>query len=455
MNPKRIRVLQNGPERNGPVVYWMSRDQRVKDNWAIIYGLEKATLKKTPFGVVFCLVDDFLGATRRQYEFMLKGLQQVSEELTEFKIPFFLLKGNPSYTLPDFIKINQASLLITDFDPLRIKRQWKDQVMEISPVEVHEVDAHNIVPVWVTSSKQEYGAYTIRPKISRLLPEFLDEFPPIKMKVSHQSWQGNLVHWDELLLQCPGDASVPPVIHFSSGSKNAVKHLQQFLEEKLEFYNSQRNDPNADAQSNLSPFLHFGQISAQRIALEVQKASVSRDKKAAFLEEVIIRRELSDNYCWYNINYDKFIGFPSWAQITLNQHRKDQREYQYSLEKFEKAQTHDQLWNAAQKEMVFTGKMHGYLRMYWAKKILEWSETPEVALENAIYLNDRYELDGRDPNGYTGIAWSIGGVHDRTWPERPVFGKIRYMSYRGSRSKFNVDQYISQIKDLEGTERKD
>jgi len=455
MNPRRVRVLQNGPDQKGPIIYWMSRDQRAEDNWALIYGFKQSVRKKVPFGVVFCLVNDFLGATRRQYDFMLKGLRRVSEKLLEYEIPFFLLRGDPSLELPDFIKNNQASLLITDFDPLREKRKWKAQFMEKSPIEIHEVDTHNIVPAWIASSKQEYGAYTIRPKIARLLPEFLDEYPLMQMNSLHQSWQKNSINWDDLYGNCSGDSSIPPVTQFISGSKSALQQLQQFIGEKLESYDTQRNDPNADAQSHLSSFLHFGQISAQRIALEVQKASVAKNKKAAFLEEVIIRRELSDNYCWYNLNYDKFNGFPSWAQKTLNQHRKDQREYRYSLEEFEKGQTHDQLWNAAQKEMVYTGKMHGYMRMYWAKKILEWSETPEIALQNAIYLNDRFELDGRDPNGYTGIAWSIGGVHDRAWGERPVFGKIRYMSYRGSRSKFDVDQYISQYKNWEESKRKD
>jgi len=454
MNPKRVRVLQNGPDQKGPVIYWMSRDQRVEENWALIYGLEQAIQKKVPFGVVFCLVNDFLGATRRQYEFMLKGLQLLSEKLLEYKIPFFLLRGDASLALSDFIKTNQASLLITDFDPLREKRKWKAQLMEKSSIEIHEVDAHNIVPVWIASPKQEYGAYTIRPKISRLLPEFLDEFPTIQTNNFHQSWQSQSINWDDVLSHCPGDTSILPVTQFIPGSKNSLQQLQQFLEERLELYDSQRNDSNADGQSNLSPFLHFGHISAQRIALDVQKASIAKDKKTAFLEEVVVRRELSDNYCWYNLDYDRFSGFPNWARATLNHHRSDRREYLHSQKEFELAQTHDSLWNAAQREMVYTGKMHGYMRMYWAKKILEWSETPEEALQISIYLNDRYELDGRDPNGYTGIAWSIGGIHDRAWAERPVFGKVRYMSYRGARSKFDVDQYISKYEAEENRGRK-
>jgi Deoxyribodipyrimidine photo-lyase type II (EC 4.1.99.3) len=165
------------------------------------------------------------------------------------------------------------------------------------------------------------------------------------------------------------------------------------------------------------------------------------------LEELIVRRELSDNFCFYNASYDSLKGFPLWAKATLHDHRKDPRAYSYTLKELENAQTHDELWNAAQREMTLKGKMHGYLRMYWAKKILEWTETPVQALRIAIYLNYKYELDGRDPNSYTGIAWCIGGVHDRPWKEREIFGKIRYMSYRGMHSKFNVSEYITKVID--------
>ena len=222
--------------------------------------------------------------------------------------------------------------------------------------------------------------------------------------------------------------------------------MKYFLQNRLPTYDEQRNDPTLDGQSNLSPYLHFGQLSAQRVALETSKASANKKAKEAFLEELIVRRELSDNFCFYNENYDNFKGFPDWAKKTHEIHRKDRREYLYSREEFEQATTHDDLWNAAQIEMIERGKMHGYMRMYWAKKIFEWTASPEEALDIAIYLNDKYELDGRDPNGYTGIAWSIGGVHDRAWFERPVFGKIRYMNYNGCKSKFNVRAYIDKYK---------
>ncbi|MGE5438608.1 MAG: deoxyribodipyrimidine photolyase, partial [Bacteroidota bacterium] len=228
------------------------------------------------------------------------------------------------------------------------------------------------------------------------------------------------------------------------GEGEALRTLNVFIETKAALYTEERNNPNKNVQSNLSPYLHFGQIASQRVALNMGSFVTNPGITEAFLEELIVRKELADNFCCYNENYDSFDGFPEWAKYTLNEHRADPRECIYSLEEFEKAHTHDNLWNAAQIEMVTTGKMHGYLRMYWAKKILEWTTGPEEAMKIAVYLNDKYSLDGRDPNGYTGIAWSIGGVHDRGWGERKVYGKIRYMSQYGCRRKFDAKSYINK-----------
>ena len=214
----------------------------------------------------------------------------------------------------------------------------------------------------------------------------------------------------------------------------------------LSSYNEKRNDPSLNGQSRLSPYLHFGQISTQRVALEIITASTSQSAKEIYLEELIVRRELADNYCYYNPNSDNTRGFPAWAQETLFKHKNDRRPYLYDLATFEKAETHDIAWNAAQIELLDTGIMHGYMRMYWAKKILEWSPSPDSAMETAIYLNDHFGLDGRDPNGYAGIAWSIGGLHDRAWPERPIFGKIRYMNFARLKRKFDIDSYVKKHK---------
>ena len=444
VDPRRVRVLKQGSIGRDPVVYWMSRDQRVNDNWALLFAQELALEREMSLGVVFCLAPSFLNATLRQYGFMLKGLREVENRLAELNIPFFLLIGPPEQQLPAFLAKHQTGGLITDFDPLRLKREWKKEVTALVNPTIYEVDARNIVPCWEASGKKEYAAYTLRPKIHRLLPEFMEEFPLVQRHPFPWPKKVTGTDWDEAEISLKIDRSVPEIDWLLPGEKAAAATLDRFLTKKLSAYASRRNDPTEDGVSNLSPYLHFGQISAQRVALQLKKKKVNKESKDGFLEELIVRRELSDNFCFYNPDYDRFAGFPEWAQKTLNEHRGDKREYLYSLEQFEAGKTHDDLWNAAQMEMVHRGKMHGYLRMYWAKKILEWTGSPEEALEVAILLNDKYELDGRDTNGYVGIAWSVGGVHDRAWTERPIFGKIRYMSYGGCKRKFKVKTYIEQ-----------
>ncbi len=441
----RVRILNNKSAGMGPVIYWMSRDQRVDDNWALLYAREQAAILKQPLVVVFCLVPKFLGATFQQYSFMLDGLKEFEKRVSSFGIGFVLLSGQPESEIPGFMKKLQAGVLVTDFSPLRLARGWRSRVAKRIDVVGYEVDAHNIVPCWEASDKQEYAAYTIRPKINRLLPEYLVNIPKLEKTPFGGSAFSIKTDWEGLLKSLPVDRAVGFIDTFKTGEVAAGKAMGDFLNDRLPYYANLRNDPTECGQSDLSPYLHFGQLSAQRLAFEVKKRAGNTTAGQDFLEELVIRRELADNFCYYNQSYDTTASFPRWAKETLAEHRSDRREYLYSLKQFETAQTHDDLWNAAQLQMVFSGKMHGYLRMYWAKKILEWSSSPEQAMETAIYLNDRYSLDGRDPNGYAGIAWSIGGVHDRAWPQRPIFGKIRYMSYNGSRSKFNVKKYIEQI----------
>lgn len=441
INPRRIRLLHKASEGKGPIIYWMSRDQRVHDNWALLFAQHLALEKKSPLIVLFNLVPSFLGAAIRQYGFMLKGLAMLQPELNNLNIPFFILLGKPEQQIPKFIKQHNAAILISDFDPLKIKLLWKKEIAKRISIPFYEVDAHNIVPCLYASNKLEFAAYTIRPKIYKALPEFLEEFPVVK-KMRKSEMENPNIQWKDITHSLSIDFSVKEVDWIKPGEQAALNCLRTFIEDKLENYSKLRNDPAENGQSNLSPYLHFGQISAQRAALEIKKFTGNKDSEESFLEELIVRRELSDNFCYFNPNYDSFEGFPFWAKETLNIHRRDEREYIYSLEEFEHAKTHEDLWNAAQTELLVTGKLHGYMRMYWAKKILEWSRSPEEALKFAIYLNDKYELDGRDPNGYAGCAWSIGGVHDRPWFERSVFGKIRYMNKNGALKKFDVDLYI-------------
>ncbi len=443
----RVTTLREGKGGSGPVVYWMSRDQRCRDNWALLHAREEALARKVPLLVLFSLVPDFLGATIRQYGFMIRGLRELEGALGDRGIPFVLLAGRPEETVPAMITRTGASLLVTDFDPLRIKIAWRHGIAARIAIPFHEVDAHNIVPARIASTKQEFGAYTIRPKIRRLMGEYLEEFPALEPH-PYPARGIDRVDWRDMMEKLPGDGRVPEVTWIEPGEEAAARALRAFVDRGLEGYAAARNDPVREGQSNLSPYLHFGQLSAQRVALAVSQSDAPGEDKDAFLEELVVRRELSDNYCLYNPKYDHPEGAPSWARRTLDEHRNDMRPYRYSLEQLEASQTHDDLWNAAQMEMVKRGKMHGYLRMYWAKKILEWTGSPEEAFEAALYLNDRYELDGRDPNGYAGIAWSIGGVHDRAWGARPIFGKIRYMSYNGCRSKFDVKAYVRRVASL-------
>lgn len=425
----------------------MQRDQRVNDNQALVYAQEKALELKQPLIVVFCLSPAFLEATDVHYRFMLGGLQDVSQHLRALNIAFMIMSGEPKIVIRSLISIVDCGLLITDFNPLRIARQWKDQVNSGMQIPFKEVDAHNIIPARFISQKSEFSAFTLRRKVGKVLAEFLRDVPETKRhphaldeSVLLDERLGSLLINPETISR--GSRCSQDISWIKPGENEAIKAMRRFIEEQLDAYHLSRNDPNRDGQSDLSPYLHFGQLSSLRIALEVVKSGASPASKAAFLEELIVRKELADNFCLYNQQYDSFEGFPSWARKTLDAHRGDQRAYLYDIRIFEDATTHDPLWNAAQNQMLSTGKMHGYMRMYWAKKILEWTASPEEAMAVAVYLNNKYQLDGRDPNGYAGIAWSLGGVHDRAWSERPVFGKIRYMNFNGCKRKFDVERYI-------------
>lgn len=426
----------------GSVVYWMQRDQRVNDNYALIHAFDLAENHNTFVSVVFNLCSGFTNAADAHYRFMLSGLEQLRAEFERLNIPFFLLYGNPADEIPAYVAASGAGCVVTDFMPLKIVNGWKSDVAARLNVPLVEVDAHNIVPCRIASPKKEYAAATFRPKIKRLLPEYLIDFPEIKPQTAVPSVIAHGISFGDALVKYPSDVRLP----FVSGEKCARAALESFIKERLTGYASKRNNPNNDAQSGLSPYFHFGQLSPQRAALSAMASDAPQEDKDAFLEELIVRRELADNYCFYNSDYDCVSGADNWALKTIDEHRRDVRQYIYDYETFCRAETHDDLWNAAQTEMMTTGKMHGYMRMYWAKKILEWTPDAETAFSWALLLNDTYSMDGRDPNGYVGVAWSIAGVHDRAWAERPVFGKIRYMNYNGCRSKFDVKAYIDKIK---------
>ena len=441
MNSDRIKPLNNLKFNGSSVCYWMQRDKRVQDNWALIHAQDLALKNKVPLYVCFTYLGKFKDANIRQYQFLFDGLKETSEKLNNKNIPFYLLKGDSVVEIEKFIEINNIGCLVTDFSPLKVYQNRVAKVASKINIQFHQVDAHNIIPTWIASEKQEYAAYTFRPKVLKKIDEYLTDFSEIINHPIKPSIELKLINWEEVINNLEIDHSVPKINWLVSGENAADVIFNKFINQSYYDYGDDKNNPNIDGTSNFSPYLHYGHISSQRIALSLYANEAIESK--GFLEQLIVRKELADNFCYFNKSYDSYNGFPNWARKSLDSHRNDEREYLYSLSELEEANIHDELWNAAQKQMVTTGKMHTYMRMYWAKKILEWSPTPEDALQNTIDLNDKYELDGRDPNGYTGIAWSIGGIHDRPWFDRPIFGQVRYMSYGGCKNKFNINSYIN------------
>ena len=437
----RARSLKQGTFAGQSVLYWMIRDKRVKDNWALLEAQKIAVKNNAPLLVCFHYYGSYKDANIRQYKFLFDGLKDTANNLLDLNINFYLLNGLAKKEIPRFINQYKVGHLVTDFSPLKVYKKRLSQVIEKVDIPITQVDAHNIIPVWKTSNKKEYAAYTIRPKIKKLLPIYLTDIPKIKSHPIFFKDKKNIIDWGKVINDLKIDFRVKTLDWILPGEKEALDSLNN-LNRRLINYDTQRNDPNLNKLSNMSPYFHYGHLSPQRVAFEIEKSELPLEDKDAFLEEMIVRRELADNFCHYEKNYDFFDGYHDWAKKTLNEHRDDERRYIYSPNQFEESQTHNDLWNAAQNEMKVKGKMHGFMRMYWAKKILEWSPDPETAHQTAIDLNDKYQIDGRDPNGYTGIAWSIGGIHDRAWFERPIFGKVRYMNYNGCKRKFDVKKYI-------------
>jgi len=370
----------------------------------------------------------------------------------------------------------RAAVVFTDMSPLRVPMAWvKDgaKALAVAGIPLVQVDAHNIVPVWVASDKQEVGARTLRKKVHNHLPRFLPNqtpplepnHPPPSTSTSSSSSSSapplglampRAVDWADALLSLQKgglDSSVGKVKWAKGGAAAANVILEEFCAERLSVFESDRNDPtNPKVASNLSPWLHFGQLGPQRAVAKVKQASTlpgpgsggKAKGKDSFVEEAVVRRELSDNFCFYNPAYDSVGGAAQWAQDSLTLHSSDPREHVYSALELEQGDTHDDLWNAAQLQLTVEGKMHGFLRMYWAKKVLEWTTSPQEALRISLWLNDKYSLDGRDPNGYVGCMWSVCGVHDMGWKERPVFGKVRFMNYAGCQRKFDVHSFVTR-----------
>jgi deoxyribodipyrimidine photo-lyase len=427
----------------------MQRAQRAIDNPALSLAVRVANNLGKPVLVFFCLLSRHPIANLRHYTFMLEGLEDTTHRLERMRIGFVLRMSDVASPLPAFAQLCaeiRPALVVTDENPLRSSNGWRVAATDFLNVPMLSVDADVIVPSALLG-KEQYAARTIRPRILARLDNFLR---PVGNPVVRVAWRApagfrSLTASLRLLDEIGIDRSVGAASGFHGGSGEAMRRLRRFIRDGLGAYAHTRNRPELDGTSGLSPYLHFGHLSPHTVALAVRDAKAPRPVRDAFLEQLIVRRELAINFVRFNPNYDRLEAAEPWALRTLKGHARDRRAYLYSEAQLEHAETHDPLWNAAQLQMMTTGWMHGYLRMYWAKKILEWSATPAGAYEAAVHLNDKYELDGRDPNGYAGIAWAIAGKHDRAWgPERSIYGLVRYMSYESTSRKFDSRGYIAR-----------
>jgi len=444
----RIQPLNNLDICQGNyVLYWMQQSQRAEYNHALEYAVELANAFGQGVLVAFGLMDDYPEANLRHYTFMLEGLQETQSSLAKKGIKMVLQRGSP----PDIALTlgRKASVIVCDRGYLRHQKDWRTRVARLAVCRVVQVESDVVVPLEVVSPKAEYAARTIRPRIHKHLDDYLLPFRSGAVKKASLDLKINSLDLKEVsaaLKKLSIDRSVPPVTQFFKGGTSRGKaRLDAFINKRFDCYLKNRNQPQTDDISHMSPYLHFGQLSPLYIALQI-KAAGSRLKEAqeSYLEELIVRRELAMNFVNYTPNYNSFTCLPPWAQLTLKQHQEDKREYVYTRRQLEKAETHDDYWNAAMREMKFTGFMHNYMRMYWGKKILEWSNTPQHAFRTTLAINNKYFLDGRDPNSYTGVAW-IFGVHDRAWFERPIFGKIRYMAASGLERKCDIRGYVKKV----------
>jgi len=433
------------------IVYWMQRAQRGTDNPALDLAIEAGNALGLPVVALFGLTAAFPRANLRHYRFMAEGFADIAAQLRTRGVGF-VIRRDPDHDVVRFCEQARAALVVGDENPLREPERWRTSAAARLRVPFWTVDADVIVPSGLLL-KEQFAARTMRPRMRPLIPAYLAQTREPKARAAWTPTSAvggvtpNVAALDGLAL----DGAVGPVRGMTGGPRAAARVLARFLRERLRGYATNRNHPELEGTSQISPYLHFGHIGPRAVARAVRDADAPREDRDAFLEECIVRRELAVNYVRYNPRYDSLEGCEPWALRTLDAHRQDEREPGYTAEQLEHADTHDPLWNAAQIQMVGTGWMHGYVRMYWAKKILEWTRTPEEAFEVAVRLNDRYQLDGRDPNGYTGIAWAIGGKHDRAWgPVRHVYGTVRYMSFASTSRKFDSKRYIRRIEEETG-----
>lgn len=447
IEPQRVTQLNDAPEQPGDyVLYWMQNSQRAEFNPAIEAAIDEANRLGLPVIVGFGLTGDYPEANARHYTFMLEGLAETEAALRRRGLGFVIRRGSPDQVA---LRLAQhAALVVCDCGYLRPQRQWRAQLAAKAGRRVLQVEGDVVVPVEQASTRAETGARTLRPKLLRLRDDFLC---PLRRREPRERADRlelrsnvDLADIAALLTELKVEHSVAPVRSFRGGYTEARRRLDDFITHRLQHYVAARARPGEAEISTLSPYLHFGQISPVEVALAVREAMPANENNASFLEELIVRRELAANFVHTTTNYDRYDCLPEWAQQTLAAHRHDRREHVYGFEELAGANTHDRYWNAAMQEMLLTGYMHNYMRMYWGKKVLEWSALPENGYATLLRLNNTFFIDGRDANSYANVGW-VFGLHDRPWPERPIFGKVRSMTAAGLRRKTDIEAYMRKI----------
>ncbi len=453
----RVHKLNDAPFRAKAdyVLYWSQMNRRASSNHALDYAIALGNELKLPVLFYEGLGCTYPYANDRLHAFILQGVPDTAKAVRKRGVGYVFYPRKRRADRNDIVYelTARAAALVTDDYPTFVAASHNARVPEKLDLAYFAVDSSCIVPM-NRFTKHEYAAYTIRPKIKKMLPDYLEAAPETRpacrwhepaprfhVELTPESVEG-------LVASCEVDHSVAPSRDFIGGNAAANAHLEQFLQYNLIRYAKGRNEPSEKATSNLSPYLHFGHISSLEVAMRTM-AYAKEHKLGAdeFLEELIVRRELAFNFARFGTQPQGFADLPDWARKTMDKHASDKRDPAFTDEQMERAQTYDPLWNATQRELLIRGKIHGYYRMYWGKKIIEWSRTYQGALDLMNRLHDRYSLDGRDPNTYTNTLWCFG-LHDRPWFERPIFGVLRYMSFEGMKRKTDINAYIEEIAGL-------
>lgn len=449
--PERIKRLNDQEDRGGDyVLYWMEQSRRATCNHALEFAVRQANERGQRLLVCFVAAKSEPKMTLRQATFMMEGIQQTRDQITSRGIKMVVRCGHPVEVIGSLAE--DASMVVCDRGYLRHQKSWRADLADNLNCSLLQVESDAVVPVDTVSDKREYAARTIRPKIHEHLDDFLEELSTtaIEKDSTSLSVSGEDVSKIEFVLdQMNLDRSVPAVSdRFRGGSSQASAKLKQFMEGKLPDYTDDRSSPEQESLSHMSMYLHFGQISPLEIALKIKETSSGKQKdRDSYLEELIVRRELSQNFANFTDDYDAYSCLPDWAQETLDDHRGDPRDHPYTITEMEDSETDDQYWNAAMREMRHTGYMHNHMRMYWGKQILAWTNTPDYAYRVALELNNKYFLDGNDANSFANVAWLFGN-HDRAFGEREVFGKVRTMTASGLQRKAEPQKYVQRVEEM-------